>query len=141
MVRQIRGTVNYVELIGWVGDEPEQRILASGATMCTFRVATKRIGPRDATGERTFDTDWIAVETWDRLAALCLRSLHKGSRMRVIGSLHNQTWEDKETGQRRHKTVVRAEEVMFFDSRIPSNHAPPQEEPLEESEEAENISY
>ncbi len=28
MVRQIRGTVNYVELIGWVGDEPEQRAVA-----------------------------------------------------------------------------------------------------------------
>ena len=37
--------------------------------------------------------------------------------MRIVGSLHTQSWEDRESGQRRYKTLVRAEEVLFLDSR------------------------
>ncbi len=37
--------------------------------------------------------------------------------MRVSGSLHTRSWEDRETGQRHYKTVVRAEDVMYLDAR------------------------
>ena len=37
--------------------------------------------------------------------------------MRVIGSLHTQSWEDRESGQKRYKTVVRAEDVLFLNTR------------------------
>ncbi|MEN9936104.1 MAG: hypothetical protein RLZZ387_2683 [Chloroflexota bacterium] len=116
-MRQIKGTVNRVELIGWTGDEPEQRLLASGTALVSFSVATKRIGSRSDDGERTYETDWTNVEAWERVAASCVRYLHKGSRVRVIGTLQSRSWEDKETGQRRYKTVVRAEEVLFLDAR------------------------
>lgn len=113
-MKQVRGTVNRVELIGWVGGEPEQRFVSSGASVCSFRVATKRLGSRDESGERAVQTDWIPVEAWERLAEQCGRFLHKGSRIRVIGSLQTQSWDDRETGQRRFKTLVRADEVLFL---------------------------
>jgi single-strand DNA-binding protein len=142
MVKQRRGTVNFVELIGWVGDEPEQRLLPSGTMMCTFRVATKRLGPRDAAGVRTYETDWIGVEAWDRLAALCLRLMHKGSRVRVVGSLHTQSWEDRDSGQRRYKTAVRAEEVLFLDNKGASNGSMMHDlEDAEECDETEEVSF
>jgi single-strand DNA-binding protein len=37
--------------------------------------------------------------------------------VRVVGSLHTQSWEDRESGQKRYKTLVRAEEVLFLDAR------------------------
>lgn len=116
-MRQIKGTVNRVELIGWTGDAPEQRLLPSGAAVVSFSIATKRIGGKTEEGERTYETDWANVEAWERVAASCARYLHKGSRVRVIGTLRTHTWEDKESGQRRWKTVVRAEEVLFLDAR------------------------
>jgi single-strand DNA-binding protein len=37
--------------------------------------------------------------------------------VRVIGSLHTRSWEDRESGQKRFKTIVRADEVLFLDTR------------------------
>jgi single-strand DNA-binding protein len=116
-MEQIKGTVNRVELVGWVGAEPEQRFIPSGAAVISFRVATKRWAGRNDDGSRIVDTDWTAVEAWEKLADQCGRFLHKGSRVRVIGSLHTQSWEDRESGQKRYKTLVRAEEVLFLDAR------------------------
>jgi single-strand DNA-binding protein len=134
---QIRGTVNHVELIGWVGDAPEHRLLASGTAVVNFRVATKRFGPRNEAGERTFETDWTTVEAWERLAAQVVNYLHKGSRVRVVGSLHTQSWEDKESGQKRYKTFVRADEILFLDARPDANG----QEPVEAVEETEDAPF
>lgn len=116
-MESIKGTVNRVELVGWIGAEPEQRFIPSGAAVISFRVATKRWIGRSDDGSRAVDTDWTAVEAWEKLAELCAQSLHKGSRVRVVGSLHTQSWEDRESGQKRYKTLVRAEEVLFLDAR------------------------
>src|SRR5215210_9212700 len=116
-MENIKGTVNRVELVGWIGAEPEQRFIPSGAAVISFRVATKRWAGRSDDGSRTVDTDWTAVEAWEKLAEQCGRFLHKGSRVRVVGSLHTQSWEDRESGQKRFKTVVRPEDVLFLNTR------------------------
>jgi single-strand DNA-binding protein len=116
-MEQIKGTVNRVELVGWVGAEPEQRFIPSGAAVCNFRVATNRLAGRNESGERIVEAEWTTVEAWERLAEQCGRFLHKGSRVRVIGSLHTQSWEDRESGQKRFKTIVRAEDVLFLNTR------------------------
>jgi single-strand DNA-binding protein len=122
-MEQVKGTVNRVELVGWIGAEPEQRFIPSGVAVCSFRVATKRRAARNDAGERTFETDWTPVEAWEKLAERCAQSLHKGSRVRVVGSLHTRSWEDRESGQKRFKTVVRAEDVMYLDTRQESHDA------------------
>jgi single-strand DNA-binding protein len=135
MSRQIRGTVNTVELIGWLGDAPEQRIFSSGTKVCSFTVATKRIGSRAEDGERQIETDWTTVEAWEKLAELCGGALHKGSRVRVSGSLHTRSWEDKESGGRRYRTVVRATEVLFLDARPGQPESAEASEPVDDGEE------
>lgn len=116
-MEQIKGTVNRVELVGWIGAEPEQRFTSSGVAVCNFRVATNRFGARNEAGERVVEAEWTTVEVWDKLAEQCGRFLHKGSRVRVSGSLHTQSWEDRESGQKRFKTVVRADDVLFLNTR------------------------
>ena len=113
-MEQIKGTVNRVELVGWVGADPEQRFIPSGVAVCNFRVATNRFAGRNEAGERLVEAEWTTVEAWDKLAEQCGRFIHKGSRVRVTGSLQTQSWEDRETGQKRYKTVVRADEVLFL---------------------------
>ena len=116
-MEQIKGTVNRVELVGWVGAEPEQRFIPSGIAVCNFRVATNRPAGRNEAGERLVEAEWTTIEAWEKLAEQCGRFIHKGSRVRVTGSLQTQSWEDRETGQKRYKTLVRAEEVLFLDAR------------------------
>ena len=116
MANQIKGTVNRVELIGWLGGEPTQRFLPSGVGVSDFNLATKRIGGKGDNGEWNYETEWTTVEAWDTLGDICQDRLHKGSRVRVIGSLQTRSWEDKESGARRSKTVVRADDVLFLDT-------------------------
>jgi single-strand DNA-binding protein len=110
---QFRGTVNEVEVIGWMGSDPEMRFTPQGTAVVTITVATKR--PSHATGE--IKTDWIQVEAWEKLAEQINTHLRKGSRVRVRGYLVSSSWEDRESGQRRSKMVVRAESVLFLDGR------------------------
>jgi single-strand DNA-binding protein len=114
---QVKGTVNSVELLGWLGADPELRFLANGAAVCRLNIATKRYGGQDAAGNREFETDWNNVEAWNKLAELCNTYLHKGSRVRISGTLRTDAWTDKATNQPRFRTYVRADDVLFLDAR------------------------
>lgn len=114
---QVKGTINTVELLGWLGADPEMRFIASGAAICRFRVATKRFAGQNEEGRREYETEWITVEAWDKLAELCNTYLHKGSRVRVGGALRTDSWIDKASNQPRTRTYVRAEDVLFLDAR------------------------
>ena len=110
---QFRGTVNEVEIIGWMGQDPEMRFTPQGTPVVTISVATKR--PSHANGE--IKTDWIVIEAWAKLAEQINANLRKGSRVRVVGHLVTSAWEDRESGQRRFKMIVRADRVLFLDNR------------------------
>lgn len=122
-MKPIKGTVNHVELIGWLGDDPEQRYTPSGVALAEFRIGVKRLGSRNEDGSWSYDTDWIDAVAWDQLAETVAASLRKGSRVRVTGSLRADTWEDRD-GNRRKRIQVRAEDVLFLDARSTSDDAP-----------------
>lgn len=130
-MRSVKGTLNKVELIGRLGGDPELRMVGNGHPVCKFNLATNRYGAQDEQGNRTIETEWIGVEAWERLAELCNSYLAKGQRARVSGSLRTDKWIDKESGQPRYRTFVRADEVMFLDSRPGQPDAP--EEASEEA--------
>lgn len=121
-MKQIKGTVNHVELIGWLADSPEQRYTPSGVALVEFKVGVKRLGSRNDDGSWSYDTDWIDVVAWDQLAETVATSLHKGSRVRVAGSLRADTWEDRD-GNRRKRIQVRAEDILFLDARSTADDA------------------
>jgi single-strand DNA-binding protein len=116
-MRAVKGTINAVELLGWLGGDPELRFTPGGAKYCRFSIATRRPAGRDEGGNREYETEWIYVESWERLAELCNSYLHKGSRVRVSGSLRNDSWNDKDSGQLRTRSYVRAEDILFLDAR------------------------
>jgi single-strand DNA-binding protein len=119
---QAKGTINRVELLGWLGADPELRFMPSGTAVCRLRIATKRSAGQGEDGQRAYETEWTNVEVWDRLAEVCGNRLQKGSRVLVTGSLRTDSWQDRETGQTRWKTYVRAEGVLFLDGRPESAH-------------------
>lgn len=115
-MKPVKGTVNFVELIGWLGNDPEHRYTPSGTALAEFSVGVKRPGSRNEDGSWNFDTDWIDVVAWDQLAETVVANLRKGSRVRVTGSLKTDSWEDRD-GNRRKRVSVRADEILFLDSR------------------------
>jgi len=97
--------------------EPELRFTPNGTATCKLRIATKRPAGQGEDGKRAYETEWVNVEAWERLAERCNSFLHKGSRVLIAGSLRTDAWQDRETGQTRSRTYVRADDVLFLDAR------------------------
>jgi len=105
--------LNKVMIIGNLGADPEMRYTADGKALTSFRVASSRnySGPD---GERREETEWFSVVTWQKLAEQCSQFLQKGRRVYVEGRLQTRSW-DGQDGQRKYRTEVVAEKVLFLD--------------------------
>ena len=102
--------MNKVYLIGNLTREPESNITASGIQVCRFSIA---VGRRFKNAEGEVEADFFNVVAWRGLAETCGKYLHRGSKVAVIGSLQNRTF-DAEDGTKRYYTEVIAEEVEFL---------------------------
>ena len=103
-------TINKVELLGRVGTDPEMRYTPNGTAVTNLRLATDRYR-RDAEDA----TDWHSVIVWGKTAEAVNNYVQKGQRVYVAGRLVQNTWEGDD-GQRRHRTEVHTQEVVFLDS-------------------------
>ena len=110
-------TINKVELLGRVGTDPEMRYTPKGTAVTNLRLATDRYR-RD--GEDA--TDWHTVVVWGKTAEAVNEFVGKGQRVYVAGRLVQNTWEG-EDGQRRSRTEVHTQEVVFLDSNGNGNGA------------------
>lgn len=108
-------SLNKVMLIGNVGAEPEMRFTPTGSPVTSFRIATNRfLSPTEGSTERKQETEWFSIVTWNKLAENCNQFLTKGQSVYVEGRLHTRTW-DGQDGQKRYKTEVIANTVLFLD--------------------------
>ena len=103
-------TMNRVELLGRVGTDPELKYSQNGTAVCTLRMATDR---RRQNGET--EPDWHSVVCFGKLAEAVGEYVQKGNRVFVAGSLAHSSYETQD-GQRRYRTEVQAQEVIFLDS-------------------------
>ena len=103
---------NKITMVGNVGRDPELRRLADGATVCNFNVAVNETS-RDKKGMKKTSPTWFRITVWGDRAAICARSLRKGSAVYVAGRLKPKQWEDK-TGERHLSLEVKATDVRFF---------------------------
>ncbi len=103
-------TMNRVELLGRVGTDPELRYSQNGTAVCQLRLATDR---RRQNGET--EADWHSVVCFGKLAEAVGEYVQKGNRVFLSGSLAHSSYET-EDGQRRYRTEVQAQEIIFLDS-------------------------
>ena len=106
-------SLNKVLLIGNLTQDPELRRIPSGTAVSTLRVALNE-SYQNKSGERVERSLFLDVDVWDRQAETCQQYLSKGSPVFIEGRLQMDTWDDKETGQKRSRLMVRAELVQFL---------------------------
>jgi single-strand DNA-binding protein len=107
--------LNRVQLIGYLGKDPESKYTSGGRRVTDFPIAvTSRWKSRD--GEAKESTEWVNIEAWERLGEVCQQYLEKGSLVYVEGRLKTNRYE--EDGEPRYFTRVVALTVQFLsDSR------------------------
>ena len=131
--------LNKVMLIGNLGADPEMRYTADGNALTSFRVAASR-NYTTPDGERREETEWFSIVAWRKLAEQCSQFLQKGRRVYVEGRLRTRSWDTPE-GQKRYRTEVVADKVLFLDR--PGGAPLPEEEEMAPvaSEAAEEIPF
>ena len=109
-------SVNKVILIGRLGKDPEIRSTPQGTTVAKFTIATDERFT-DRSGEKQERTEWHNIVAWSKLAEICGQYLKKGKLVYIEGSIRTDSWDDKESGQKKYRTEIIARDMKMLDRR------------------------
>ena len=104
---------NRVILLGNLTRDPELRYLASGMAVTDIGLAVND-RRKNANGEWVEETTFVDVTLWGRTAEVASEYLSKGSPVLIEGRLKMDSWEDKQTGQKRSKLKVVGERMQML---------------------------
>jgi single-strand DNA-binding protein len=121
--------VNFVEVIGRVGRDPEGKYTPNGSSVHSFSVATDRRW-QDKSGEWKQETDWVAVSVWNK--EWVGNGVHKGDLVRVIGRLQTRSYD--KNGEKRYVTEVVAKEVRNLTTAVKGKEGRAEERAAEEGQ-------
>lgn len=108
--------LNKVTLIGNLGADPEVRLMPSGGSITSIRLATTSRWKDKQSGERKEATEWHRIVFFNRLAEIAGEYLKKGSQVYVEGRLQTRKWQGQD-GQDRYTTEILAQELHMLGSR------------------------
>jgi len=106
-------SLNKVHLIGNLTRDIELRYTPKGSPVADMSIAINRKW-KDDQGAVREEVTFVDIALWGKTAESCAKYLKKGSPAFVEGRLELQTWEDKQTGQKRSRHRVVAEGVQFL---------------------------
>ena len=109
-------SVNKVILIGNLGKDPEIKYTPSGTAVAKFTLATNE-RYKDKAGEWQDRTEWHNIVAWQRLAEIVGEYVKKGSKVYIEGRLQTSSWDDKESGQKKYRTEVIANDLVLLTAR------------------------
>jgi single-strand DNA-binding protein len=107
---------NKVILLGNLTRDPEVRYTPKGSAVCDLGIAVNRVYTVDS-GERREEVTYVDVVLWARLAEIAGEYLKKGRPVFIEGRLQMDSWDDKQTGQKRTKLRVVGESMQLLGSR------------------------
>ena len=108
--------VNKVILIGNLTRDPEVRYTPKGTAVTDIGLAVNRVSSSEG-GERREETTFVDVTLWGRTAEIAGEYLNKGRPVYIEGRLQMDSWDDKNTGQKRTKLKVVGESLQILGSR------------------------
>ena len=97
---------NKVILMGNLTRDPEVRYTPSGTAVTDIGLAVNRYWFDKQANERREETTFVDVTLWGRQAEVAGEYLAKGRPVLIEGRLHLDSWDDRETGQKRSKLKV-----------------------------------
>lgn len=110
--------LNKVLLLGNVTRDPEVRYTPKGSAVCDLGIAVNR-GYTTDSGEKREEVTFVDVTLWGRTAEVASEYLKKGRPVFIEGRLQMDSWDDKQTGQKRSRLRVVAENMQLLGGRPP----------------------
>ena len=108
--------LNRVLLIGNLTRDPEVRYTPKGTAVADMSLAINRYIQTEG-GEKKEEVTFVDVTLWARLAEISGEYLKKGKPVFIEGRLHLDSWEDKQTGQKRSRLRVIGESMQLLGAR------------------------
>ncbi len=102
--------LNKVQLIGFLGGNPEVRYTNESEAIARMNIATSESWKKD--GEKHEKTEWHRIVFFGKLAEIVGEYLKKGSLVYVEGRIQTRSW-DKE-GETRYSTEIVGETMKML---------------------------
>lgn len=108
---------NKVILVGNLTRDPQIRYTPKGTAVAELGLAVSRTWFDQGTNQKKEETTFVDVTLWGRQAEIAGEYLSKGRPVLIEGRLNLDTWDDKESGQKRSKLKVVCEQMQLLGSR------------------------
>lgn len=106
-------TLNKVILIGYLGQDPEDRSLPNGTACTKISIGMTESWKDKATGKTVEKTEWMKVVFYSALAEIASKYLRKGSLVYVEGKFTSYKFTDKQGVERTITEVISNEMKML----------------------------
>lgn len=107
--------LNKVFLMGRLTRDPEVRYTPSGMAIAKLGLAVNRTWRSQESREKNEETTFIDVDAFGKQAETLGQYLKKGRPVYIEGRLKLDSWEDKQSGQKRSRLGVVLESFQFID--------------------------
>src|SRR5438045_9624663 len=118
---------NKVSLLGTLTRDLEVRYTPKGTAVTDLGLAVNRTYTAD-NGEKREEVTFVDVTFWGRTAEVAGEYLKKGRPVFVEGRLQLDSWDDKQSGQKRSKLKVIGETMQLIGARAAGATAGPGEQ-------------
>ena len=109
-------SVNKVILVGNLGKDPEIKFTPNGTQVAKFSLATNE-RYKDKDGQWQDRTEWHNIVAWQKLAEIVGQYVKKGSKLYIEGRIRTDSWDDRETGQKKYRTEIVANDLVLLGGR------------------------
>lgn len=104
---------NKVQIAGNLTRDPELRYTPKGTAIAKLGMAINRVWTNES-GEKKEEVTFVDVDIFGRVAENVCQYMRKGSAMFVEGRLKLDSWDDKQTGQKKSRLGIVADSVQFI---------------------------
>lgn len=108
---------NRVILMGNVTRDVQLRYTPGGSAVTELGLAVNRTWFDKQANQKREEVTFIDVTLWGRTAEIAGEYLGKGKPVLIEGRLHLDTWDDKESGEKRSKLKVVGEAMQLLGGR------------------------
>lgn len=105
--------LNQVQLIGYVGQDPQVGVTKKDAPVASVSLATSAKFKDKASGKESEHTEWHRLVFFNGIAEVVSQFVRKGSQLYVRGRLQTRKWVD-DAGVERFTTEVVVEDMQML---------------------------